>query len=100
MTALMISFWIAIIPPIIGAVFVPETLGMRQIDFNAEKNEEKLQIAMSREENGPTIGARIMSMLSGDERDNINSHGYVEMKNSFDSGNSNKDTHTNLPGLV
>jgi hypothetical protein len=49
MTALGISFVIAIIPPIIGAVFVPETLGMRQIDFNEEKKEEKLQSAVSME---------------------------------------------------
>lgn len=36
--ALSISFVIAVIPPIIGYIFVPETLGMRQIDFKEEKN--------------------------------------------------------------
>ena len=40
--ALSISFLIAIIPPIIGYVFVPETLGMRDIDFKEEKAEERL----------------------------------------------------------
>lgn len=29
------------IPPIIGYIFVPETLGMRQKDFKEEKLEEK-----------------------------------------------------------
>lgn len=68
-TALMISFWIAIIPPIIGAIFVPETLGMRQVDFNEEKNEEKIQRALSREEDGGGLGGKILSMLSGDYED-------------------------------
>jgi len=39
--ALSISFVIAVIPPIIGYIFVPETLGMRQKDFKEEKLEEK-----------------------------------------------------------
>ena len=40
--ALSISFVIAIIPPIIGYIFVPETLGMRERDFKDEKMEEQL----------------------------------------------------------
>jgi hypothetical protein len=85
-TALMISFWIAIIPPIIGAIFVPETLGMRQVDFNEEKKEEKIQRVLSREEDGGGLGERIVSMLSGDYEDvpaneSSKSHeDYVEMK--------------------
>lgn len=39
--ALMISFVISVIPPIVGYIWVPETLGMRQIDFQEEKIEEK-----------------------------------------------------------
>lgn len=82
----MISFWIAIIPPIIGAIFVPETLGMRQVDFNEEKKEEKIQRVLSREEDGGGLGGRILSMLSGDYEDvpaneSSKSHeDYVEMK--------------------
>lgn len=53
MVALGVSFVIAVIPPVVGAFFVPETLGMRQIDFNEEKFEEKLEI--------------IKSTMSGDE---------------------------------
>jgi hypothetical protein len=85
-TALMISFWIAIIPPIIGAIFVPETLGMRQVDFNEEKKEEKIQRVLSREEDNGGLGGRILSMLSGDYEDvptneSSKSHeDYVEMK--------------------
>jgi hypothetical protein len=40
--ALSVSFVIAVIPPIIGYTFVPETLGMRDIDFKEEKAEERL----------------------------------------------------------
>ena len=40
--ALSLSFVIAVIPPIIGYLFVPETLGMRERDFKQEKIEEKL----------------------------------------------------------
>ena len=40
--ALSISFVIAVIPPIIGYIFVPETLGMRERDFKEEKAEERL----------------------------------------------------------
>jgi len=40
--ALSLSFFIAIIPPIIGYVFVPETLGMRERDFKEEKAKERL----------------------------------------------------------
>ena len=40
--ALLISFVFAVIPPIIGYIFVPETLGMRERDFKEEKMEEKL----------------------------------------------------------
>ena len=40
-TALSISFVIAVIPPIIGYLFVPETLGMRERDFKEEKREER-----------------------------------------------------------
>lgn len=46
--ALSISFVIAVIPPIIGYLFVPETLGMRQKDFKEEKMEEKLLQAQSK----------------------------------------------------
>ena len=46
-TALWISFVIAIIPPVIGYALVPETLGMRQIDFKQEKEEEKIQRTLS-----------------------------------------------------
>ena len=67
MTALWISFCFAVIPPVIGALFVPETLGMRQIDFNEEKKEEKINKALSREEGGDySFGGQILSMLSGD----------------------------------
>ena len=40
-TALSISFVVAVIPPIIGYCFVPETLGMRERDFREEKMEER-----------------------------------------------------------
>ena len=40
MVALVFSFVFAVIPPLIGWWFVPETLGMRDIDFNKEKYEE------------------------------------------------------------
>ena len=53
MVALLFSFVFAIIPPIIGYLFVPETLGMRSLDFNQEKYQEKLlkiQSTMSQEE--------------------------------------------------
>jgi hypothetical protein len=40
--ALSISFVVAVIPPIIGYLFVPETLGMRERDFKEEKKEERL----------------------------------------------------------
>jgi hypothetical protein len=39
--ALSICFVFGVIPPIIGYVFVPETLGMREKDFKEEKLEEK-----------------------------------------------------------
>ena len=64
MIALGLSFVIAVIPPVVGYLLVPETLGMRQIDFNEEKKEEKLHRAMSGEEQS-TIGYIMMS-LSGD----------------------------------
>jgi len=35
--ALAVSLVISIIPPVIGWIFVPETLGMREIDFQQEK---------------------------------------------------------------
>eukprot|EP00980_Cylindrotheca_fusiformis_P016144 scaffold4804_cov123-Cylindrotheca_fusiformis.AAC.2 len=95
MTALVISFWIAIIPPIIGALFVPETLGMRQVDFNEEKKEEKLHRAMSMDGDNGGLGDKILSMLSGDYEDSPkkdssrNKHGdYVEMATSSDSQTS------------
>jgi hypothetical protein len=90
MTALAISFWIAIIPPVVGAIFVPETLGMRQVDFNEEKKEEKIQRALSRDEDGPGgIGNKILSMLSADDHERL--HGdYVEMKTSNSSNNGEK----------
>ena len=47
--ALGISFLIAIIPPIIGYIFVPETLGMREIDFKEEKAEERMVKAKGKE---------------------------------------------------
>ena len=46
--ALSICFVIAIIPPIIGYIFVPETLGMRERDFKEEKMEEKLLRAQAK----------------------------------------------------
>jgi len=42
MTSLIISFIISLISPIIGAMYVPETLGMREKDFKQEKEEERL----------------------------------------------------------
>jgi hypothetical protein len=63
MVALGVSFVIAIIPPVVGIFFVPETLGMRQIDFNEEKFEEKLE--------------RIKSTMSEDEH-----HAYDLMTDS------------------
>jgi len=42
-TALVISFFIAIIPPVVGYVFVPETLGMREKDFKEEKEQERIE---------------------------------------------------------
>ena len=83
MTAFWISFCFAVIPPIIGALFVPETLGMRQIDFNEEKKEEKINKALSREEEG-SFGGKILSMLSGDNYQDevegvVGGGDYVEM---------------------
>jgi len=46
--ALSVSFVIAVIPPIIGYLFVPETLGMRQRDFKEEKMEEKFLKAQAK----------------------------------------------------
>jgi hypothetical protein len=46
--ALSISFVIAVIPPIVGYLFVPETLGMRERDFKEEKMEENLLRAQAR----------------------------------------------------
>lgn len=66
-TALLISFAIAIIPPIIGATFVPETLGMRQVDFNEEKKEEKIQRALSMEQGEGTTMDYIMMSFSGEQ---------------------------------
>ncbi|KAL7532922.1 hypothetical protein ACHAWF_004287 [Thalassiosira exigua] len=48
--ALSISFVFAVIPPIIGYVFVPETLGMRGKDFKEEKMEEQLLKAHAKQE--------------------------------------------------
>lgn len=42
MTALIICLAFSVIPPIIGILFVPETLGMRERDFKKEKELEKL----------------------------------------------------------
>ncbi|KAL7442897.1 hypothetical protein ACHAXM_008521 [Skeletonema potamos] len=46
--ALSISFVIAVIPPIVGYLFVPETLGMRERDFKEEKMAEKLLQAQAK----------------------------------------------------
>lgn len=46
-TALSISFVIAVIPPIVGYIFVPETLGLRERDFKEEKQEERILKAAS-----------------------------------------------------
>ena len=50
MTALTVSLVLAMIPPVIGVLFVPETLGMREKDFKEEKVEEKLLLAKSMDE--------------------------------------------------
>ncbi len=50
MTALTMSFFIAIISPLVGAFYVPETLGMREKDFKEEKEEERLLKSMSVDE--------------------------------------------------
>jgi MFS family permease len=42
MTSLMISFIISLISPMIGLLYVPETLGMRETDFKEEKEQERL----------------------------------------------------------
>lgn len=42
MTSLIISFTISLISPMIGFLYVPETLGMREKDFKEEKEEERL----------------------------------------------------------
>lgn len=47
MSALTISLAVGILPPIIGAIFVPETLGMREKDFKAEKEEERILKSIS-----------------------------------------------------
>ena len=67
--ALLVSFFIALLPPIIGGLFVPETLGMRNVDFNEEKKEEKIQRALSMEQDGErsTIDYILMS-FSGEQR--------------------------------
>mmetsp|Transcript_43789 Transcript_43789/g.105629 ORF Transcript_43789/g.105629 Transcript_43789/m.105629 type:complete len:531 (-) Transcript_43789:838-2430(-) len=106
MTALSISFCIAIIPPIIGAVFVPETLGMRQVDFNEEKKEEKIQLALSREEDGDEgLGGRLLSMLSGDYEDNASPRNtsepaahenYTELSNIPSSGSGSQGSNREL----
>ena len=62
MVALVFSFVFAVIPPLIGWWFVPETLGMRDIDFNKEKYEEKL--------------IKLQQTMSQDEQ-----HAYIYMSN-------------------
>ena len=61
--ALSISFFIAIIPPIIGYIFVPETLGMREIDFKEEKAEERLMKAKVKE-GGEQVHGNYVEMQS------------------------------------
>ena len=61
--ALSISFFIAIIPPIIGYIFVPETLGMREIDFKEEKAEERLTKAKGKE-GGEQVHGNYVEMQS------------------------------------
>lgn len=68
--ALVISFFIAIIPPVIGYIFVPETLGMRQIDFVQEKTEEKIHRAMSKEQGESSGFGYILMSFSGDHAAN------------------------------
>lgn len=94
MTALSISFCIAIIPPIIGAVFVPETLGMRKVDFNEEKKEEKIQRAISRDEDGEGLGGRLLSMLSTSPRHaSEQAHeNYTELSNIPSSGSGSQES--------
>lgn len=86
MTALWISFCFAVIPPIIGALFVPETLGMRQIDFNEEKKEERINKALSKEDDddyhSSSFGEKILSMLSGDNNDK--NHQYQDQQQQQD----------------
>lgn len=67
-TALLVSFFIALLPPVIGAAFVPETAGMRKVDFNEEKKEEKIQRALSMENNEDrsTVDYILMT-FSGDQ---------------------------------
>ena len=90
-TALVISMGIAIIPPIIGAIFVPETLGMREIDFNDEKKEEKVQF--------------VKSMTSADNNDNNDEFdestlGYIMMSLSGAcSPKSSNQFHRRLPSI-
>ncbi|KAL3935588.1 MAG: hypothetical protein SGBAC_008927 [Bacillariaceae sp.] len=94
MMALSISFCIAIIPPIIGAVFVPETLGMRQVDFNEEKKEEKIQRAISRDEDGEGLGGRLLSMLSTSPRHTSDQahENYTELSNIQSSGSGSQES--------
>jgi hypothetical protein len=100
MMALSISFCIAIIPPIIGAAFVPETLGMRQVDFKEEKEEEKIQRAVSRDEGGEGLGGRLLSMLSGDHEDRNTSEpaheNYTELQNVSSSGSGSQGSNRQL----
>mmetsp|Transcript_3469 Transcript_3469/g.5096 ORF Transcript_3469/g.5096 Transcript_3469/m.5096 type:complete len:140 (+) Transcript_3469:115-534(+) len=49
MVSLGISFVISVIPPIVGAIFVPETLGMREVDFKEEKQHDNLQRAVKKD---------------------------------------------------
>lgn len=102
MTALSISFCIAIIPPVIGAAFVPETLGMRTVDFNEEKKEEKIQRALSREEDGEGLGGRLLSMLSREYEDAASARNteeahenYTEMSNIQQSTSSGSKSGNN-----
>ena len=102
MTALSISFCIATTPPIIGAVFVPETLGMRTVDFNEEKKEEKIQRALSQEEDGEGLGSRLLSMLSGEQEDSAPTRNttpthenYTEMSSEVQQSSSGGSERSN-----
>lgn len=75
---------------------------MRAVDFNEEKKEEKLQRALSREDDGESLGGRLLSMLSGEHEvatpavHTVEAHeNYTELSNIPQSGSASSERTSN-----